>query len=357
MARRTVSLKDISKACGVSIATVSKSLNNHSDISEETKEHVREIAEELGYRPNAAAQALKTKKTNNIGVLFVDEANSGLTHDYFSYVLDSFKTTAEKNGYDITFINSSKNRINNMSYLSHALYRGFDGVVIACVDFFDPQVYELVSSSIPVVTIDHMFDNCMAILSDNVTGMRELVNYVYNQGHRKIAYIHGLETSAVTRSRLSCFYNTMQELNVPVPEEYVRTAPYRDTEKTYEETMKLLDLDDPPTCILFPDDFSSFGGTNAIRERGLRVPEDISVVGYDGIEVARRISPRLTTIVQDTRKIGALAAEKLIELINNPKGTLIEHVLVDGRLDEGESVARFNSAEAVLNIKKELKIL
>ncbi|SKB63351.1 LacI family transcriptional regulator, purine nucleotide synthesis repressor [Lachnospiraceae bacterium] len=347
MAKRTVSLKDISKACGVSIATVSKALNDHSDISEETKEHVRKVADELGYRPNAAAQALKTKRTNNIGVLFVDEANSGLTHDYFSRVLDSFKTTAEKNGYDITFINSNRSRVNNMSYLSHALYRGFDGVVIACVDFTDPQVYELVSSSIPVVTIDHMFNNCIAVMSDNVKGMRELVTYVYKQGHRKIAYIHDSKKTAVTQSRLSCFYNTLQELSVSVPDEYIEQAPYRDTIRTYEATQKLLDLADPPTCIIYPDDFSSIGGMNAIRERGLRIPEDISIVGYDGIDIARRITPRLTTVVQDTKKIGSLAAQKLIALINNPKGTLIEHLLIEGKLDEGESVSNLNNVEMI----------
>ena len=335
-----VSLKDISKACGVSIATVSKALNDHSDISKETKRQVREVAEKLGYHPNAAAQALKTNKTNNIGVLFVDEANSGLTHDYFSHVLDSFKRTAEKSGYDITFINSDKSGTVNRSYLSHAIYRGFDGVMIACVDFTDPQVDELVKSSIPVVTIDYMFSNCMSILSNNVKGMRELVTYVYNQGHRKIAYIHGLETSAVTQSRLSCFYKTLQELNVEIPDEYVLTAPYRDTDKTYEATLRLLDLKVPPTCIFYPDDFAAFGGMNAIRERGLRIPEDVSVVGYDGIEIARRISPRLTTLDQDTEQVGALAASKLIDLINNPKGTVIEQIMVDGKVDEGESVLR-----------------
>ena len=96
MAKRIVSLKDISKACGVSIATVSKALNDHSDISKETKERIKEVADKLGYHPNAAAQALKTNRSNNIGVLFVDEANSGLTHDYFSHVLDSFKKKAEQ---------------------------------------------------------------------------------------------------------------------------------------------------------------------------------------------------------------------------------------------------------------------
>ena len=153
MAKRIVSLKDISKACGVSIATVSKALNDHSDISKDTKEKIREVAEQLGYHPNAAAQALKTNRSNNIGVLFVDEANSGLTHDYFSHVLDSFKKKAEQEGFDITFINGDRTRNNNMSYLSHAIYRVFDGVVIACVDFDDRDVIDLVNSG--KVDLDH----------------------------------------------------------------------------------------------------------------------------------------------------------------------------------------------------------
>ena len=340
MAKRIVSLKDISKACGVSIATVSKALNDHSDISKETKEKIKEVAEKLGYHPNAAAQALKTNRSNNIGVLFVDEANSGLTHDYFSHVLDSFKKKAEQEGFDITFINGDRTRSNNMSYLSHAIYRGFDGVVIACVEFSDPEVDELIKSNIPVVTIDHTFYNRIAIVSDNIKGIRELVNYVYEQGHRKIAYVHGLENTAVTQSRLTSFYNTLQDLGVTIPDSYMVASPYRNTEKAFDATIKLLDLPDPPTCILYSDDFAAFGGMNAIRSRGLRVPEDISIAGYDGIELARRISPRMTTVIQDTDLIGRTAAAKLIDLINNPKGTLIEQIVIEGALEKGESVGK-----------------
>ena len=340
MSRRIVSLKDISKACGVSIATVSKALNDHSDISKETKNKIREVADKLGYHPNAAAQALKTNRSNNIGVLFVDEANSGLTHDYFSHVLDSFKKKAEQEGFDITFINSDKSRNGNMTYLSHAIYRGFDGVVIACVEFSDPQVDELIKSNIPVVTIDHSFYNRIAIVSDNIKGVKELVTYIYEQGHRKIAYVHGQEDTAVTQSRVASFYNTLQELGVNIPDEYVVSSPYRNTDRAYEATNRLLDLEDPPTCILYPDDFAAFGGLNAIRRRGLRVPEDISVAGYDGIAIARHISPRMTTVIQDTDRIGREAASKLIDLIGNPKGTIIEQIVVDGVLDKGETVRR-----------------
>lgn len=332
-----VSMKDISIVCGVSVATVSKALNNHKDIGEETKEHIRKVAKEMGYFPNSAAKALKTNRTNNIGVLFVDDAQSGLTHDYFSYVLDSFKRTAEQQGYDITFINGCKTRANTMSYLEHARYRGFDGVVIACIDFNDPEVLELVKSDIPVVTIDHLFNNRISIISDNVKGMRDLLTYVYNKGHRKIAYIHGAD-SAVTQSRLSSFYKTAEELDLIIPDEYVKEAAYRSTKASYCATLELLDLENPPTCILYPDDFASFGGINAIKERGMCIPEDISIVGYDGIRVGRHLEPQLTTLRQDTEQIGAKAAEELINLIERPRTTLMQPVVVEGEVFEGRSV-------------------
>jgi len=331
------SMKDISKICGVSVATVSKALNDHSDIGEETKQHIRKVARELGYSPNLAARALKTNKTHGIGVLFVDDARSGLTHDYFASVLDGFKRTAEKCGYDITFINSSRKRSGSMSYLEHSRYRGFDGVAIACIDFSDPDVLELIDSNIPVVTIDYIFNGHIAVVSDNAQGMRDLTEYICRQGHRKIAYIHGAD-STVTINRLSSFYRTTEEFGIDIPDEYVREAPYRDTDKSYRVTGELLDLRDPPTCIIYPDDFAALGGINAIRERNLRIPEDISVAGYDGIALAKHMEPKLTTVQQDTEQIGVAAARELISLIERPKATLITQVTIPGQLIEGQSV-------------------
>ena len=332
-----VSMKDIATACGVSIATVSKALNDHKDIGVETKEHIKQKAKEMGYFPNSAAKALKTKRSYNIGVLFAVDDHSGLTHDYFAYVLDSLKCTMEARGYDITFINGSSVRPNKMSYLEHCRYRGFDGVVIANTQFSRSEVMELVQSDIPSVTIDHLFNNVSAIMSDNVKGMRDLLHYIYEKGHRKIAYIHGADSS-VTRSRLTSFYKTAAELGLDVPDEYIGEAAYRDTKAAHIETERLLDLKDRPTCILYPDDFACFGGINAINERGLRIPNDISVAGYDGIRIGRHVEPTLTTVKQDTLRLGQLAAEKLLSLIEHPKTTIIEQIIVEGEVYPGGSV-------------------
>lgn len=335
-----VSIKDISIRCGVSVATVSKALNDHSDISEATKTNIRKAAKEMGYFPNSFARALKTNRTYNLGVLFVDEAQSGLTHEYFANVLDSFKVEAESHGYDITFINKHMG-LKKMSYYEHSKYRGVDGVVIACIDFSDPDILELIKSDLPVVTIDHVFDNRTAIISDNVKGIKDLITYIHEMGHKKIAYIHGADSS-VTQNRVGSFYKTLSELGINIPDRYVKDGIYHDADNTYILTKELLDLKDRPTCIIFPDDFSCIGGINAIKEYGFSIPDDISVAGYDGVLLSQVLNPRLTTLKQDTKLLGKKAAEKLIALIENPKANIIERVVIEGSLINGESVKKIN---------------
>lgn len=333
-----VSMKDIAKQCHVSVASVSKALNGYSDIGEETRNLIITTAHEMGYLPNSSARALKTKKSYNLGVLFVDAAMNGLTHEYFNHVLESFKYRAEEKGYDITFI-AGNTAGQKMSFYERCRYRGVDGVLVACFKYYEEDIQDLIRSELPVVTIDHTFEGKIAVVSNNVQGMEELVSYIYSMGHKKIAYIHGDDTP-VTRNRLSGFYRTTQRYGLEIPDEYVKDSSYRDLEMAAKATGELLDLPNPPTCIMYPDDYAAVGGMNEIRERGLRIPEDISITGYDGIDLVRMMEPKLTTLCQDTRKIGRMAAEKLISLIEHPKTTLVDKFSVDGVLFKGGSVGR-----------------
>ena len=333
-----VSMKDIAKQCHVSIASVSKALNGYSDIGEETRNLIIKTAHEMGYLPNSSARALKTKKSYNLGVLFVDAAMNGLTHEYFNHVLESFKYHAEARGYDITFI-AGHTSGQEMSFYERCRYRGVDGVLVACFKYYEENIQDLIRSDLPVVTIDHTFEGKIAIVSNNVQGIEELVSYIYSMGHKKIAYIHGDDTP-VTRNRLSGFYRTTQRYGLDIPDEYVKASSYRNLDMAAKATRELLDLPNPPTCIMYPDDYAAVGGMNVIKERGLRIPEDISITGYDGIDLVRMMEPRLTTLCQDTKKIGKMAAEKLISLIEQPKTTLIDKFTVDGVLFKGGSVGR-----------------
>ncbi len=331
-----VSMKEIAAICHVSVATVSKALNNHTDISPETRRIIREKADELGYFPNPAARALKTHSTYNIGVLFYDEAHSGLTHEYFSGVLEAVKGTAQMRGYDITFISHFVGG-KRMTYAQHATYRNLDGIVIVCAIFEDPEVIGVVRSGIPVVSIDHTFNNCSCIMSDNVKGMRDLVELIHSRGHSQIAFLHGLP-STVTDARLASFYKTCAELKIQVPEDCILECPYHDTERANQLTRELMLRRSKPTCILYPDDITAISGLNILRELQYSVPRDVSVVGYDGIAIGQAFEPRLTTLRQDAETMGSVAANKLIDQIEHPKSTIKEIITVGGNVLEGATL-------------------
>lgn len=326
-----VLLKDIAKACGVSTAAVSKALHHAPDISEETRKRICETASAMGYLPNASARALKTKRTYNLGVVFKEKAGRGLTHEYFGAVLDSFKKEAERAGYDITFINNERKE---RTYLKHCIYRSFDGAAVVCADFGSGEIKELLQSELPVVTVD---DCCgrPAVISDNEGGMRRLTDYICARGHRRIAYIHG-EDSEVTQARLRGFAIAVREHGIRLPQEYICGGVYHDSESGGRLTAKLLAQRERPTCILYPDDFSALGGILEIRRQGLRIPEDISVAGFDGTSLAEALSPKLTTVVQDTGRIGRETARALIRLVEGPEAenglapTVVETVLREG---------------------------
>ena len=328
------SIKDIAKECGVSVATVSKALNDQDDISQSTKDKVRKAAAKLGYTANVAARALKTNKTYNLGILFADE-RAGFTHEYFSMILESFQREAEKFGYDITFINHAIAGVKT-TYLKHVEYRNLDGVCIMTADFEDPEIKELADAAIPVVAIDYVLDGCAAVLSDNLQGLSEIVRYAYKMGHRNIAFIHGDDTS-VTRERVTAFRSTCAQLGLSIPPCNIVHGSYHDIKDCSEKTKQLLELKDRPTLIIFPDDYSYIGGMEAITSHGLSIPEDVSAVGYDGINMAKIMN--LTTYEQNTTELGQLAARKLLQMINEPD-LPPERVIVYGKLLEGITVKK-----------------
>lgn len=329
-----VTIRDISKACGVSPATVSKALNGYSDVSKETIERVRQAADELHYMPNAAARQLKTNTSHNIGVVYRDNTGSGLAHEYFSAVLDSAKDEAEENGYDITFISDV---IGYGSYLEHCRYRRCDGVIIVSEDFESEEILSLIRSEVPIVVIDYVTNDCSSVLSDNIDGGYSLAKYFIEKGHKKIAYVHG-ELTSVARKRLKGFYRAMEEAGVEVREEYLIEARFHDPKQSAEATYKLMELPDPPTAILYPDDFSYIGGMNALEKMGLSIPEDVSVAGYDGVMLSQVLRPRLTTYKQSAEEIGRASAKKLIETIEAPKTSVVEQIFITGEILEGKSV-------------------
>ena len=329
-----VTIKELAEYCGLSMSAVSKALNGYSDISDATRLAVLKAAKELDYHPNAHARALKSGRSYNLGVLFNDDSQSGLTHPFFSVVLEYFKREAEQSGYDITFI-GHRMGAGRITYLDHCHYREVDGVCIACTNWEETEVIELAHSSIPVVTIDHCFEGIPYVASDNVSGMRQLLRYIYRQGHRRVAYLYG-ESSTVTDTRLAAFRETAAELGLTVPPEYLACCEYTHPSQVYNATAAMLALEAPPTCIMVCDDYSATGAMRAASEAGVRIPDDLSLTGFDGIEQMQAFHPRLTTVYQDAPRIGREAARLLIALVEG--GTPAMSTAIPTRLIRGETV-------------------
>ena len=223
------------------------------------------------------------------------------------------------------------------SYLTHARYRGCDGVIVVSADFKDPDVVKLVESDMPTVTIDHTYHNRTSIMSDNISGLDEIVRFVFSKGHRKIAFIHG-EDTMVTQQRLASYYKTCAELGIQVHKKYVKPALYHIPKNSGLATRELLSLEEPPTCIIYPDDYSYMGGLSEIEKHGLKIPDDISVVGYDGIYLSRILRPKLTTYVQDSYRIGKASVMQLVQMIETPKTYIAQQVIIKGHLQEGQTI-------------------
>ncbi len=329
-----VTLKMLAQECGVSVATVSKALNGAPDISAETALRIQEAAIAMGYTPNAAARALKTSHSHNLGVIFDDGTDSGLTHEHFAYILNSFKRRAETLGYDTTLISAQPGPWGN-DYISHVRFRNCDGVAVLVAENAVDFIAEFVRIGVPVVSLDYRYDNCSCVESDNIAGIRELLKYIYSRGHRKIAAIFG-DDNAVTQIRMKSFFETCEQLGLRMPAAYVKRARFHDSTLSAMATYQLMSLPEPPSCILYPDDFSFFGGRQKLAEMGFSVPEDISVAGYDGISVGKVIS--LTTVQQNTDALGIVCAEELVRAVEEGKSFVPRIQTIPCTLVEGATV-------------------
>lgn len=305
---------DIAKKTGFSITTVSRALNNYPDVGAKTKKLILEAVEEMGYYPNSIARSLTTKKSWTLGVIFIEDLGVGIKHPFFSAVIQSFKQHVEKVGYDLIFLSQNIGK-EKKSYLDHAVHRGVDGVIIVCSNYDDKEVEKLMESKIPSVVIDLHSNKSSVVYSDNFAGSELAVEHLYSQGHRKIAHISGHESTFAGIERLRGFTETAKRLQLSVPSTYVVEGGFFSYEGGYDAMKSLLQLKERPTAVFAAGDMMAIGAMNAVCDSGLRVPDDISIVGFDDIQLAWYTTPKLTTIRQNTDLIGENAAKVLLNQI------------------------------------------
>jgi LacI family transcriptional regulator len=311
MTRTTI--RDVAERAGVSIATVSRVLNDKGDVRETTRERVHEAANELGYSVDSVGRALASQRTRLVGVMVGDNAgHRDLSLMFFGKVLSAISRRLGQFGYEPLLLQDAK---------TSGLHR-FDAAVVIGVDEDDPVVLDLAGHGVPLVGVDVrcVGDNVAFVGSDHAGGVRLALAHLHSLGHRRIAHIAGALNTVAGRERLDAF------LSQSPPEEYVRYGDFSSA-SGYREACELLTLDEPPTAIVAGSDLMALAALQAIWESGRWPGRDVAVVGFDDLEAAALAHPPLTTIRQDRQELGATAAECAVGLLERPEGVLRTTVL------------------------------
>lgn len=320
-------IKDIAKIAGVSVTTVSKVINNYSDISEETRKKVIKIMEEENYQPNAIARSLSTNRSHSIGIFINFNLSRGLHQIFFQEILFGLETNLGPKGYDFIHFSDLKWK-DECNYLENCRNRHVDAAVLMGIPLNDHYVDELLKSDIPVIFLDVEIigKNATYITSDNVGGTKKAINYLYQLGHQDIGMIIGLSYTKPAQDRLSGFQQAINELNISYHPEWIESTFFSE-EGGYQAMNDLLKREELPSAIFCHSDSIAIGAIKAIQEAGFNVPEDFSIIGFDDLQISKYVYPRLTTIKQDTYLIGEKAATLLMDMMKYPNKTVSPVIL------------------------------
>jgi LacI family transcriptional regulator len=309
MSRRPT-IRDVAQQAGVSIATVSRVLNDRADVSVETRERVREVARAVGYTADAAARGLATQRTQLVAVVVGDNAgHRDLSLLFFGKVMAAISRRLARSGFDSLLLQP----------LELGVQHRFDAAILIGIDASDPLVTDLWKRGLPYVGVDVRVGGRRNAFvgSDHAAGVRLALAHLYERGHRRIAHIAGARNTVAGADRIGAFQRETRALGLELPEEYLREADFS-SEGGYRATSELLALEQRPTAIVAASDLMALAALQAIRDAGLEPGRDVAVVGFDDLEAAALAFPPLTTIRQDREKLGTLAAERAMELMEHP---------------------------------------
>ncbi len=312
---RNVTIVDVARASGVSYSTVSRVLNGFEFIKESTRQRVLEAAEKLGYVANLQARSLAGGRSQIIGLLV-----PGLDNGYIGEIIRGVDVELARANYDLMMYTTHRSRGKESIYVN-AIANGLSDGLLLIVPLV-PAAYlnALRQENFPYVLIDQSDAAKQSSVVDttNWQGAYEATRYLIELGHQRIAFVTGLMELSSASERLEGYKAALGDHNIPFQDELIIEGDYWQPE-AYKKTFAFLEQYPAPTAIFASNDLSAFGVMEAIRDHGLRTPEDISVIGFDDIPQASIVYPRLTTIRQPLEQMGRVAAKLLLEQIENPE--------------------------------------
>lgn len=323
-----VTIKDLSKSLGLSRSTISKALNGRPDVSPDTKARVLRIAQDLGYEPSAAARNLRRQRTNKIGLVVTYPIHR--VSDFLAELIPGMATVAEAAEYNLILYTSMVGRSQRIQSLCRS--REVDGVIIA----WPPRLDETVALSQLLADEDmpHIFlprrvphSAVSYVAADHAQGARQLTQHLIALGHRRIGFQRLPEVYETDHDRHAGYVKALNEAGIDYDPQLVISANTGDEDYDERSLRMFMSLPAPPTAILFFTDPVAIKALSLAKERGIRVPQDLSIAGYDGILPSGVTEPALTTVRQSTAAMGELAAESLLQLISSGGAEPQQHIL------------------------------
>lgn len=306
-----VTIKDIAKIAGVSHTTVSRALNNNAKIKPQTRQRIMKIAEDLKYVPNLNAKSLVTNKNYTVG-LFFSSIESGTSS---SFLANTLKVIYE--GLDENYL-LSVGAIENITNIDTALRNRFDGIlVLSQSDKDDDFIYQAKNLKIPLVVLNRHVDDdsIINIIGDDRQGVKKALQMAYQAGHRKFGLIEGIPNFKSTSERRQGFFDVLSQTDAKLSTQTVKTGDYS-TESGKKAMLEILSLKERPDLVFCSNDDMAIGALKACYEQGIKVPDEISLIGFDNIHYSQYTNPSLTTIERPINKMSRLGLSYLVQLMN-----------------------------------------
>jgi LacI family transcriptional regulator len=342
----SATIEDIAVKANVSVSTVSRVLNNVAGkyrISRDTQKLVLKTAKELKYQPNQLARGLRLKKTHTIGLIVPDISNP-----FFACITDTIQSAAHRVGYSIVVCNTDDKLELEVEHTQLLVSKGVDGLIVLPVGQGSDHFRRLRKENIPFVLVDRYFEDLDAhsVLIDNFKGSYEAVEHLISRGHVRIGLIEGLPGASTTRGRRAGYLAALASHGIPLDESLLRGQSFR-KETGYTETKALLRTDNPPTAIFATNDLITLGALEAIYEKGLNIPEDVSLVAFDEIDFNPFLRCPLTTVIQPREEMGEMAVKILVESMAQKEQKVFRQIVLPPRLGEGRSVRFLEHAQSL----------
>jgi LacI family transcriptional regulator len=334
--KNKTTIKDIANVLNISAAAVSKALHNDSRISEKTKKAVRQVAENLNYQPNHLASALRSGKSKLVGVI-VPKTNS----NFFSATVHNIEEVLNEKGYNIIITQSNESYKKECTNIDTLLFTQVDGIIASMAnETVDLSHFEKIKAAgIPLITFDRGENdlNVDYIGIDDYDSSNTIVDHLVEQGCKRIAHIGGFKRTRIYNNRIKGYLAALKKHNLPLDNELLLESSLT-TEDGREKMKKLLALKNRPDAVYVAGDYAALGALQVLNEEGIKIPDEIALVGFGDEPFANMVTPKLTSVNQHSYKIGRIAAETFLDYINQDKvNQSLNKIILDAKLIVRES--------------------